>query len=243
MNRMSSNQEFDETADDHPQTMSLMTGVASGGAGGLSDADLLGVDANQGSRLNQSTMVLIAVAIVAAGSLYLMRLTQGDLSAGTSNKVEIKIEQALAKLTQPAALAKDDPLQRARIQALFSDTDTIVAMFAADTSAHQVPVEYVKKNPFELAGTDTGTGVVAIDTSARDHARRIQALRQDLAKLSLQTIMVSGNRNVAVINGEFYQPGEAIGEFTIVSMDTMTVNLQAAGEMFQLTLTDRKKGR
>lgn len=246
MSRMSPNEAFDEGgSDEQPKTMSLMSGVAGGsGAGGLSDADLMGVDAGRGKRLSQSSLVVIVVAVVAAGSLYLMRLTQGDLSAGgTAGDVEIKIEEALAKLTQPAALSADDPLQKKQLEALFSDTDTIVAMFAADLSAHQVPVEYVKKNPFHLAATEPmGPGVIPVDTTSRDHARRVAALQKQLDKLSLQTIMVSGNRNVAVIDGEFYQPGQSVGEFTIVSMDALTVRLTAGGETFQLTLNDNKRG-
>lgn len=241
MTRIPSDHEHEPAGGDgEPQSLSLMSGVAGGASNGLSEADLMAVDSAGGSRISHSTMVLIGVAVIAAASLYLMRMTQGELAGAASSDVEVKIEQALAKLTQPQTLREDDPLQKDKLEALFSDTDTIVSMFASDLSeTHQVPVEYVKKNPFQLPTVETAGPVAVVDTSARDLARRTAALQKSLDKLSLQTVMVSGKRRVAVIDGEFYQPGETVGDFTVVSMDTMSVQLEAAGHPFELTLEDR----
>lgn len=251
MSRMPTGHDVEDAgADSEPQSMSLMSGVAGGAsAGGLSDAELLGVDAGGGGRrVSQSTLVLVAVAVVAAGSLYLMRLTQGDLAAGgAATEASIKIEEALAKLTQPKTLAPDDPLRKQSLRALFQDTDSIIAMFATDLSAHQVPLEQLKKNPFQIAAAPAEAGVLAADTTDRDRAKRLAELREKLETLSLNSIMISGNgptsRKVAIINGEFYQPGQTVGGFTITSMDPLAIQLEAAGHSFQLTLNDKNKER
>jgi hypothetical protein len=222
-------------ADDEPRTMSLMSGVA--GGGGIGEPDLAVEDTGRrgGNLLSHSGMIIAIVAVLAAGSLYAMRITQGDLTGSTSRDVEQKIENAIIKLSRPGSMAANDPLRAENRASLFQDTDAILAMFAGDRGDHQVPVEYVQKNPFVLPTTQQAAGPV--DNSMRDRQRRLDALNQELSRLNLQTVML-GARNVAVINGEFHQPGGTVGSFTIESMDATSVQLIAEGERFVLRIDD-----
>src|SRR5690606_35865728 len=78
--------------------------------------------------------------------LYGMRLTQSDMGVVTKD-VEKRIDQVLAKLGKPDRDGSN-PLGQEALKSLFGDTDAIVAMFADDPTRQQVPIEYVKKNPF-----------------------------------------------------------------------------------------------
>lgn len=229
-------------AKEEPQTLSLLSGVA-GGAAGISDAELLEADKKRkGAGLLTQTPVLIgAVAIIAAGSLFAMRATGGDLGGG-NKELEAKIENWLIKAQNPKALDKDSPLLPENQVDLFKDTDTILAMFQTDFTDRQVPVEYVKKNPFVLEEEQVAPGA-PVDTTSRDRAKKLEALNRELATLQLQTVMVSGTRTVAVINGDFKQPGDAIGSFKLTTMDTLSVTLTAEGETFKLTLENAKSGQ
>lgn len=224
--------------EEEPQSMSLLgVGAGAAGGGGLTDADLIDADQKRGGGgvLNQTGVVAVAIAVVAAGCLYGMRFTQRDLSGGVSQDVEAKIEQTLIKLSKPSVMREDDPLRDENLQNLFQDTDAIVAMFVGEGVEHQVPVEYVKKNPFLLPGEEEMPGA-PVDTTARDRAKQLEALGKELAGLQLQTVMMSGNRSVAVIDGEFYQIGSKVGSFVIEGMDAMSVQLRAAGQPFTLTI-------
>lgn len=224
-----------------PQSLSLLGGVA-GGGGGMTEADLLEADSKKrgGSLLNQTGLVIVAVAVVAIASLYAMRLTQGDLAGSGSTEAESKIENWLIRVQNPRSLPDDSPLLPENRDDLFGDTDTILAMFADDQSKHQVPVEYVKKNPFVLPGEGVATGPAL---PVPDGSRGMKALSDELEQYRLDSVMTGGARSIAVINGEFYGIGAKVGSFTIESMDPMSVGLMADGNRFVLTIDSGSKSK
>lgn len=236
---MNFNEPNPPAGDEEPQSLSLLGGVA---GGGMTDADLIEADAKKrgGSLLNQTGLMLVIVAVVAAVSLYAMRLTQGDLAGNGSTEAESKIENWLIKVQNPRALPEDSPLLPENRADLFGDTDTILAMFNDDQSKHQVPVEYVKKNPFILPGEGVAAGPLA---PVSDGSRGMKALRDELAQLRLESVMTGGARSIAVINGEFYQIGAKVGSFTVESMDPMSVQLTADGHRFVLTIDGGDKSK
>lgn len=191
--------------------------------------------------LSQGTMLLIGLLVTSAGALYLMRSTQGEILGTAGSEVEAKIEQALARLSNPHALSSTDTLAKNNVNALFKDTNNIVAMFAIDPSTRQVPLEFVQKNPFQLSiarAAETGSSApTAVNNDAR--TRKLEA---ELKALKLQTIM-GGTRPVAVINGELYQPGQQVGSFTIKTIAGMAVQLEADGATFVMKMEDSGKGK
>jgi len=65
--------------------------------------------------------------------------------------------------------------------------------------------------------------------------RRLEELQGELKKYKLYSVM-TGPRNVAVVNGDFVQERQRLGSFTVVKIDPLAVTLQAEGETFQLTI-------
>jgi hypothetical protein len=238
--RIGSESEPTEDAESPPESMSLMGGIA----GKDEDAEFAAIDQmsppSGASKLWSSGVLLIVlVAVVAAGALYAMRLTQDDLSGGTSTaQVETKIEMYLAKLSNPGAMAPDDPLQRDQIEALFKDTDEAIRVLASDPAKKQVPVEYVQKNPFALRIVrQTTDGPVDDSKAAMEAQARRRALDQEFKRLNLQS--VSDMRvPVATINGEFYRKGDTLGSFKIdaISAKHQAVKLLAGEDVFVLMM-------
>ncbi len=251
MNRFSDNDDFNANdakpeAEEQAAMMPLMTGGESAEAGGWSEADSAADGAwgesggSAGSKmLSQGTILIIAIVLIAAGSLYAMRLAGGGLATDEATQlVEAKVEKYLAKLSNPEAVAENDPLAPGAAGAIVADTDDVLAVFNETVVDRQVPVEYVAKNPFTLRlATDDSAAVEVVD---RDTTQRRKKLQADADKLALQTVMGGGRVPVAVISGEFYRKGDALGDFIVstISPETQSVTLTAEGHAFELTMVD-----
>lgn len=225
-------------AAEEERQMSLMGGVV--GPEGLPEASDLDFETKPKRSISQGTLLLLGVLVVAGGGLYLMRFSQGNVNNANAKAVEAKIEQALAKLAQPAGLAPDDPLAKNNLNALFKDTNSIIAMFASDPSQRQVPIDYVKKNPFALeqAKKPEPTAENPTPTPTRDNGAR-KKLAAEAQDLKLQTVMKGRAGSIAVINGQFIQVGQKFQSFTVKSIEGMAVELEAGGEVFTLKMEEK----
>ncbi len=212
-------------------TMPLMGGVVH--PEGLPDAE--GLEAPVGRSgshlLSSGTLVILAVAAVAAGSLFLMRSTQHPVPT-TDKAVEARIEQALVKLSSSKPLDAQDPLSHQGMSALFDNTDRIVSMFTRNTATKQVPLKYLKKDPFVL--TITPRMVAVGDSNAAANAR----MTEELKDLKLEAVM-QGRIPVAVINGNLVQPGQRLGNFTVKSISGLSVVLEAGGASYTLKMEEK----
>ena len=219
---------------DEPMSMTL-SGVGRGDA--LPDDGYEGEQLPGGNGLlSHTTLLIVAVAIIAAGSLFLMRASQGELTnSAEMDKIETKIADALNKLHNPSLLQEGDPLRESNLNTLLMPTDEITAIFNNDVRDQQVPIEQVKKNPFAISLVDKGPNSIP-DTKQKDRA--LAKLRDEANSLDLQSIML-GSRNIAVIGGEFYKRGDKLGSFTVTEIDKFTVYLQANGNPFELSLRDQ----
>lgn len=226
-------------ADESEKTMSLMGGIVR--PEGLPEADLNLGERSGGRLLGQGTLLLLIVFVIAAGTIYAMHLTKGDLKSGSKSvkEVEARIEQALAKLNKPEAMRSDDPLAPANLTALFQDTGSIVAMFSTDMTQRQVPIEFIKKDPFELsvAKDDQKAPVRNDSESARQARDRKQRIEMEFAQLKLQTVM-QGRVPVAVVNGQFTRVGQTLGSFVVKAIDGTSVKLEVDGQIFELQMQD-----
>ena len=235
-----SNALIPNTADEEPMSMTLSGIGRSGGEAIHSENGYDIASSGGGGLLSHTTLLVAVVAIVAAGSLYLMRASQGSLASSQDvQDIEAKIATTLNRLNKPALLPDGDPLLAENLSALLEPTEDITAIFEHDVREQQVPIEQVKKDPFSLSLGDDSQNTNRQDTS-KDNDRRFAKLNEELNKFDLQSIMV-GSRNIAVIGGEFYKKGDRIGSFTITGMDKLTVYLDAAGAPFELTLQDQKR--
>lgn len=224
-----------------PASLPSLTGAI--GPDDLPQAEVLEIEVAKraGRRKSQGVLLVALVAIIAAGSLYAMRKARGDLAVGeAAREVEAKIDTVLAKLAQPDLLTADYSLGGPALETLAQDdTSSIVDMINADPSNHQIPIKFVKKNPFllvrvESAATDFGASPTA---GASSTAKRIKSLQQELARYQLQTIM-TGHRKVAVVNGTFIETGDRVGPFIVESIDRLAVRLRVGQDRFELTLGD-----
>lgn len=226
--------------DQQPETLSLMGGVAK--PQGLPEAAELDLDALSAGRrkISQGTLIILLVVVIAAGSLYAMRLGQGDLSSnGVSADVMKKIETALARANPTAATGAS--VQNVSMHASFRDTESIVNMFNTDVTRHQVPLDYVQKNPFALPAqqpvTVENTGPNPADaTRMREHQAKLEAQSK---KLTLQSVMANARIPVVVIDGQFYKTGQQVGPFTITRIHDRGIDLEADGLKFELTMQDQ----
>lgn len=190
--------------------------------------------------INQGTLLIILVALMAAGALYAMRATHSDLTGGTANRaVEAKIEQALAKLTRPDVLPKDDPLLTRNLARLFADTDAIIDIFAVDAAEQQVPMANLKKNPFRMhsQSVDANDPDAELRQAERERAKLKKQLTDEYQALRLQSVS-GGRMPIAMVNNNMYREGNKLGSFTVrrIRTEEMAVELLAHDMLFVLRM-------
>lgn len=227
--------------------LSLMSGVT---PEGLPEAEIFGLDGKTNKRkfLNQGTMLILVVSVVAAGTLYGMRISQREAAPSADTKqAEKKIDQALARLAKPKAVSANDPLMPQNIKQLFDNTEKVVSVFSEDLTQRQVPVNFVKKNPFVLptfkSVTPNGTSQEDRAAEAARHKLKMQ-IEKELRTLELQSVM-QGARPVAIISGELAQPGQRIGRFKVKKIGNVSVDLEYKDEIFRIVMEEKpqKSGR
>ena len=136
-------------------------------------------------------------------------------------------------------MPSDDPLARKNLDTLFQNTDSIVTMFATDISQRQVPIEYVKQNPFVMLSYHPVAVPVGdpLLTPVHDESQH-RKLLTEVKDLKLQTVM-RGRVPIAIISGQFVQPGQTIGSFKVKAIRGLTVELESNGESYTLTMEEK----
>lgn len=221
--------------DDDAPTMPLMGVMKADALPDAADLDVTAVK-SPNRMLNQGTMIVIAAFVVGAGSIYAMRIAQAGTSGGVASEVEQKIEQTLIQLSNRQLISPESGVHGDHIAWVRDGGQAILKLLQDDGVEKQVPIEFVKKNPFRLAVVAKATlpdePVVAVDTAA---IQRIRKAREEFAKLRLQTVM-KGRPNAAVINDEIYREGQKIGLLTVTRIDPLSVTLSVEGQDFVLKM-------
>ena len=243
----SKDEELDEDLDttagetDHeeePSQVPLMTGV--GRPEGL-DSDIDYQSMGEGSKIfNKSTMLIVTVILIAAGALYAMRISQGDGKQSEDvRKSEAKIEQLMTQLKSAEALGGDHNLAKGSIDRLMNDAEFIISQLDVDPSKRQVPIEFTKKNPFQLfVERPVETVAVKVEPNAEEkrQAELMKKLDNELARFKIQSILPNGRKPVAIIDGKIVQVGETIGSFKIKEIQKLAVILEAENKEFTLSI-------
>ena len=221
------------------EQMSMTLSSIGRGDGGAIEEEYAGqTETGRGGLLSNTTLLVVIVAVVAAGSLYMMRATQGDMSSSQElQEIEAKIATTLNRLNKPSLLTSGDPLLSENLSALLTPTEDAASIFEHDVREQQVPIEEVKKDPFSLSIADNTLEASSVNNAADQLGRKLAKYNEELDTLDLQSIMV-GNRYIAVIGGEFYKQGDRLGSFSITGIEKFTVYLEASGAPFELTLQD-----
>lgn len=186
----------------------------------------------QTSLLGRTSLLLLIVAVVIGSTLTAMRGTQGDMIGSEAAKaVEEKVEQALARL---AGADVADEVAADLLPPAPDNTKQIVAMFEGDPSQGQVPLAFLKKNPFVTQSTApppppapkaSATAPTQVSTIDR-RTQRIATLKREVMAMQVQTI-IQGSSPMAIINGQIVKPGQRLGSFTVGSIDSREVRLVA----------------
>jgi len=218
---------------EEPTSMSLLGGIAR--PDDMPATDPLGIGEGAKSKLSklpQSSLLIAGILVIAGVAIFLMRSTQGDLTEETiAADVRAKIDQAVAKFSNQDAMSVDDPLQPDNIDQLFEDTEAVVAMFATDYTQQQVPVEYVKKNPFILGSPDDKDDDGKSDDKKieRQYQNWLTALKSEVKQLRLEAVM-GGSSPVAFVNGSPVKVGDKLGSFTVSELEAQAIKLSATFE-------------
>lgn len=222
---------------DEPSQIPLMTG----GIGSAAAGDIDYQSMSEGSKIfNKSTMLILAVLLIAAGALYAMRLSQGDnKQSEEARKSEAKIEQIMTQLKSAEAMGGDHSLAKSSIEALMNDAAFIISQLDVDPSKRQVPVEFTKKNPFFIfvdRAADAPTPKIEPDLEAQKQAELIKRLETELSRFRIQSIIPTGPRPVAIIDNKIVQLGETVGSFKIKEIQKLAVVLTAEDRDFILSI-------
>src|SRR5690606_10929001 len=121
---------FEAETDDDAREQSRAISMLGGGALSEPDPAVPALDAGDGEGRNvlgQTSLLIAVVAVIAAGSLYAMRVTQqADASSGDHSKLEADLDNWITKLSSPDKVDPADPMHPANLKALFSDTDDVL---------------------------------------------------------------------------------------------------------------------
>lgn len=230
----------DDDSTNEPQSLSLLGGVVDGDTlPEAGDADFE-MSKPAGSSAVGGTILLIALVVVlGAGGIYAMSLRNNGIIGGmTSPETESKMREFLARITA-------DKMSGRSTQDEFNATteipDEILQVFELDPTQKQVPIDFVKKNPFErtqkVAAQETNTDTQNHNNVQREAERQRQRLQKELAGLELQSV-IGGRRPVAMINGDLVQKNQRIGSFIVADIRDMKVYLKAGETVFELAMDD-----
>ena len=212
--------------DDSQHTMPLMSAI-NGTDGNADDDALILEEADESRRLAvQSALLIAIVALIAGGVVFGMRLTSGGAAAIAATEELAKIQSFIAKAENPGLVDKNDPQHPDKLRLMARGADALVKQISIDYAEKAVPVDEVAKNPFQLAGVNSSGPTP--DAAAQQRQLELAALRNEFERFDLQSIMGSGARSVAVIDGEFYRVGARIGGFKIAGIQPGRVGLLPA---------------
>ena len=193
----------------------------------VDDFDVGYDSAAEGKQLFQQSALLIGLVVVLAVGMLAGMHVFGRSDASEAPDTEIaSIEDFIRKSRNPSTVSANDPQHPDRLAEMFSDADRIVAKISMTFPEKRVPVAEIAKNPFSRPEAEVLLAEPDADAAEEERLERLAELRVEKARLNLQSIMGSGSRSVAVINGDFYRRGQAVGGFRVTSIDSGRVNLQ-----------------
>lgn len=120
-----------------------------------------------------------------------------------------------------------------RLESMLRSTDALMQQCTAAQDAIQVPLSNLRADPFRIG--DNAAGGSDISKVGESDVDRV-AMLQQVQKLTLQSIMVSGDLPACTINGHLYREGEVIDDFNIERIETTEVVVRNGGYRFELKI-------
>src|SRR5581483_4553344 len=180
--------------------------------------------------LNKQMVLFFAILALACGATYFMYVRSGPQTATAAPAVSQHEEAVKTFLSGGATNIKS-------MRVWLQDMNKVVEKFTTFSSAKQVPLAGLIKNPFQFEAAHP-----KVNTDAEEAARKkkLEEEREAAIKsaqaLQLQSIMVSGTRSNCMINGAFYTEGQTVGDFTVEKINAKTVIVREGQFRFQLRM-------
>ena len=224
----------------NPQSGLMGAGDEAGaaGSGALDQVDLSG-SGRARPRISDATVVLVGTLVVGAGVLLGMRMLGSRAGAmKVDQTIEKTVNDFLNRSTAPA-LSTPDP--RTGLVINPNVTGTELLGLAKDRTEAQVPLELVKKDPFEarvVAVPEPPAGLTPAVTGPEPDYRG-EELSGLVEGMRLSSIMGQTGNFVAVLDGQVVQVGDVIDDtFRIEAIDRFTVTLMAEGRTFRKSIRE-----
>lgn len=185
----------------------LGTGPGDGGFDADSSLDPL-AGAETVKRSSAGTMLIIAVIVIAAGGLFSMRfLAKVSANSQTDGEVEQNIVSFLAMIDGGPGTKSQDSV-------LFKNDTTVLNVLKESYTEHQVPIENLAKDPFNLGDGETELVTPEPgDTSNRaweqQRREKLQAIEAASKTLQLTSVML-GATPLANLNGKILRVGDTL---------------------------------
>ncbi len=202
-------------------------------------------------RIGETTIVIFAALLVAAGGLYGMRWLGGQSStAKVDGAIEAKVEAFLQSI-----IGSEETVAEAKFQNI--DPGAIKGRLTDDRTDKQVPLEDVKQNPFIRLGagrTDSTAGgagtppeemLSPAELERQRRARVLQRLEEATTDLWVTSIVGREAKRIAQIEFGSAKLHVAVGykveiddetTFVVVRIDALSVLLEAEGFEFTITM-------
>ncbi|MEO0475092.1 MAG: hypothetical protein AAF085_03850 [Planctomycetota bacterium] len=215
--------------DDGLNTMAVLNTIG-GGEDAMAEGEPLGLDPDAGkAKLSGSTLAVGVVVVLGAVTLLGMKLTLGSITTDTSYaEAEAAITTFIATQSAAQKAGTEGP-----ISAPDAESQKVLAELNDDPVKHQVPVEEVENDPFDISEivrtptkppTDTGSTGPATDP------RELAVKRAQAAASKFKVDGISGP--IVFIDGKDYRIGDTIvgGQFELVSIDGLTCIIRTTDE-------------
>jgi hypothetical protein len=209
------------------------------------DQDLGSQQAKFGLKDKRKVIVLVCLVVVGGGVVAFQFLrgrspatavasvtSSSAVSPGATSVGEI--DSVLQRLDTTSADPKQGDVSVVRVEQLVREFDGYIRQ-------RQVPLSQLHANPFQVTSakveTKAETNQKEVAAAAAEEARRRQVLEAG-ARLTLGSVLVSGEKRFAVISGKVCTVGDVVCGFQVQQIEPNRVVLACEGETVTLALFD-----
>lgn len=179
-------------------------------------------------RINQSTLVLIALVALGGGGLYLMHLKSGPKAAAAA-----EVQQASAAIT---SFLSDGTKNIGQMRQMLRDTEKVVDLFEKYPANTQVPIEKLRTNPFRVAAPSQAAGEPSDATLQRRREAERQLALAAVQKLQLQSVIHSDSQKACMVNNTMVREGQTVEGFVIERINSNAVIVRKGSYRFELRM-------
>jgi hypothetical protein len=136
------------------------------------------------------------------------------------------------------------PITNASGETVFTTVDEALELFVGGLRPQPVPVERLQLDVFGVPKapvTDTPPPAAAAPSKAAPGLSPDDPLKAELAKLTLETVMISSRNQAAIINGQVLHVGETVEGFKITLIEIGQVTVAKDGRLAVLALKQEPK--